>query len=314
MSEKPADKGPLLPRVIGPLGLYATYVSAALFVILIAGDLDVLVRGAPLVGWLALLIGTGPLVALLLSTIASYINYYGVWRILRGKDEFDAGQDLKSHATDIPQAAQAMLAGRAGCLPAISTMLLFVSLLLAGATSLPPETPFVGALGTWSSHVGNLTLNVAPETPGVAPTPTATPAVMPTPTATATPSPTATPTPTPIPVIITFSIAPTQASWYCGQGTQARAQPVTLDNSGSNVAVSWHATAIEKDAAGNLWAVIGPASGVVPAYGMQTITITPDPQYPSELCRSATTSGKPWHVSIVANGAGTSTFTYTIYL
>lgn len=92
-TEKTADSAPLLPQLIGRLGLYATYV-AALISLAVAGDLDVLMRRAHLVGWLALLVGTGPLVALLLSTLASYVNYYGVWRILRGKDEYDAGQEI----------------------------------------------------------------------------------------------------------------------------------------------------------------------------------------------------------------------------
>lgn len=309
MNEQPTNPGTpgtILPRLIGLLGLYATYVAAALFVLVVAGDLDVLVRHAPLVGWLALLIGTGPLVAMLLSTIASYINYYGVWRILRGRDTYDAGQDLKSHAADLPQAAQTMLAGRAGCLPAVSAVLLVSSLLLGVTTMLPPETPFVGELGTWSGHVGILTLGTAAAQPTVAPTPTATP------TATPTPSPTA--TVTPIPVVIRFSVSPTQASWSCAtQGTQPAAQTATLYTDGSNVAVSWQATALENDAAGLPWAVISPASGTIPAAGIQTITITPDPQNPSELCRSSGKAGTPWHVSIVPDGAGTDTFTYTVY-
>src|SRR5260370_9180035 len=82
-----------------------------------------------------------------ISTFASYVNYYGVWRILRGKDDYDAGQDLKSHAGDVPKALETMLAGRAGCVPAASTVLLFVSLLLALATILPPATPRTRDLG-----------------------------------------------------------------------------------------------------------------------------------------------------------------------
>jgi hypothetical protein len=316
VTEKPADSGPRLPQMIGRLGLYATYVAAALFIVVIAGDLDVLVRRAPLVGWLALLIGTGPLLALLLSTVASYVNYYGVWRILRGKDEFDAGQDLKSHAADVPQAVQTMLAGRAGCLPVASAVVLFLTLLLAVGTALPPETPFIGELGTWNGHLGNLAFHAGPATPTVAPSPTATPTAMPTPTPTAsptpTPTPTATPTPTPVPVVIKFSVSPTTATWSCAnQGPVPAPQTITLDNTGSTVDVRWHATAVEQDAALRLWATISPASGDIPAYGKQTITINPDPQT-SEICRSSLPNGKPWHVSIVADGVGTSTFTYTV--
>jgi hypothetical protein len=313
-----------VPQLIGRLGLYTTYGAAALFLLVIAGDLAVLVRHAPVVGWLALLIGMGPLVALLLSTVASYVNYYGVWRVLRGQDEFDAGQDLKSHAADLPQAAQALLAGRAGCLPAAATGLLFLSLVLVLTTSLPPQTPFLGALATWTGHQPESALSAAPTatpTPTVAPSPMATPTATPTlvlsapaiPTATPT-TPVPTPTPTPIPPVINFSISPTQANWSCpSQGLQPAAQNVTLDNSGSNVHVTWQASAGEADGASNYWAVITPASGDVPAAGTQVVTISPNPASPSaELCRSSSPNGTAWHVTIVANGAGTYTFTYFV--
>jgi hypothetical protein len=78
VSDTPAVAGSPVPQIVGRLGLYATYVAAALFTLVLAGDLDVLVRRPPVVGGLALLVGLGPLAALLLSTLASYINYYGV--------------------------------------------------------------------------------------------------------------------------------------------------------------------------------------------------------------------------------------------
>jgi hypothetical protein len=297
VSEQSTKPAPFLPRAIGRLGLYATYVAAALLTLVIAGDVGVLTQQAPLVGWLALLVGMGPLVALLLSTLAGYANYYGVWRIARGKDEYDAGQDLKSHAADVPQAAQAMLANRAGCLPAASTMLLVLTLLVVLANDLPPQTPLLGALATWS---------------GGQPEPTATPTL----TATPTPTDTPTPTPTPIPLVIKFAIAPTTASWSClKQGTQVGAQTITLDNSGSNINIIWNASAVEKDTAGNAWAVITPGSGTVSAAGTQPITISPNPQFfqlgAVELCRMSG-NGKDWHVTFAAEGAGTYTFAYTI--
>lgn len=312
MSKTPADPEPRLPVIIGRFGLYATYVAAALFLLVIAGDLDILLRNGPWVGWLALLVGTGPLLAVLLSTLASYTNYYGTWRILRRKDVYNAGQDLKSHAADVPQAVQDALAGRAGCLPLASTILLACSLLLAVAPTLPPGTPVVGALGTWGDHVSDLPFVSHAATQTATPSPTATlieePTATATAAATATLSPTATATTTPSPVVMKFSISPTSAFWNCtSQGTPAGAQTITLDNSGSTVAVTWSATAVERDAAGNPWAVFSPASGQIPAYGKQTMTITPDPR--SSIC--VPSSQMSWHANIVANNAGTNTFTYT---
>lgn len=333
MSETPAASQPRLTRLLGPLGLYATYVAAALLTLIIAGDLAVLTRRLPLVGWLALLVGTGPLVALLLTTLAGYINYYSVWRVLRGKDEFDAGADLKSHAADLPQAAQSLLAGRAGCLPALSTLLIVVSLLLAVLTALPPATPLVGPLGTWSGRVGDLAFGAAPARAGgaAAPapfaTPTDTPTAVPTVVLTATPTrapavPPATPvpaptaTPTPVPAIIRFSIAPTTASWNCPtQGLIPAAVTLTLDNTGSNVAVSWNANVIDKlstGAPGAPWATVKPASGSVPAGSKAPITISPYPPNPSYVCYSSGRAGTPYRVSIAAAGAGTNTFTETV--
>lgn len=318
MAEKPVPSGSSgvrLPRMLGRLGLYATYVAAALLLLAIGGVLDVLVLHAPLAGWLALLIGTGPLVALLFSTAASYINYYGVWRVLRGKDEFDAGEDLKSHAADVPQAVQSLLAGRAGCVPAASTVALCCSLLLALATSLPPQTPLIGELGTWQAHLGDLAVAAARATPTATATATMipTPSPMPTPSPTLMPTPTLTPSPTPVPVVIQFAISPTTATWDCNaQGLSPAPQTITLDNSGSNVAVSWQATAVEQLASGSVWTAISSSSDTVPAYGTQTITISPYPLNPPLVCYASASNGTSWHVNIAAAGVGTDTFTYTI--
>jgi hypothetical protein len=248
---------------------------------------------------------------MLLSTFASYVNYYGIWRILRAKDEYDAGQDLKSHASDVPQALQTLLASRSGCLPAASTALLCVALLLAVATILPPTTPVVGALGTWNEH-SSLAGGAPPARPSVAASPTATPSVAASPTVP--PRPTAVPTATSTPVVIRFAVSPTTASWRgCLTGTPPPSQVLTLDNSQSTVAVSWQASAVETVDTGKLWAVITPASGTVPAHSKRAITVSPDPSSPIDVCAASSASGTPWHVKIVAADAGTSTFTYTVY-
>jgi hypothetical protein len=309
-----------LPQVLGRLGVYATYIAAALVLLVIAGDLDVLLRHPPLVGQLAVLVVVGPLVAMLLSTFASYVNYYGIWRILRGKDEYDAGQDLKSHAADIPQALQALLAGRRGCLPAAATALLFVSLLLAAAADVPPSTPAIGTLGTWHDHVGGVVLIAPTATPTATTAPTAT--ALPTATATArptattrpivVPTATATATSTPPPVI-NFQVVPPTATWPAGPGgctgTPPTAVKLTLDNSKSTVAVSWQASADQLLPSGAPWATIAPASGTVAAGGQQTTIVTPA----SILCRYSSPNGTAWTVTIVTINAGKYTFTYTVF-
>lgn len=322
MAEEPATSGagsPLtqrVPQMVSRVGLYATCAAAVLLVVAIGSDLDVLALHASLVGWLALLVGMAPLVALLLSTLASYINYYGVWRIVRGKDEYDAHEDLKSHAADVPQALQAMLAGRAGCVPAASTVVLGLSLLLAVTSSLPAQTPFIGELGTWQARLDG-SVRAAP-TFSPAPTATPTPAATPIPTATPspTPKPTATPSPTPIPVMIKFSISPTSASWDCNTSAAPAPQPITLDNSGSNVSVRWQASAIESligvNGSPSPWADLSVGSGTISAHDKQALTVNPYPPSAYTVCQASTASGTPWHVSVVVAGVGTYTFTYTI--
>lgn len=314
VTEKTANAAPPLPRLLGRLGLYATYVAAALLTLVIAGDLAVLVGHTPLEGWLALLVGTGPLAALLLSNLASYINYYGVWRILRGKDEYDTRQDLKSHAADVPQAMQGMLAGRTGCLPLASVVLLLFSLLLGTTTILPPQTPFIGILGAWSGHVGDLSFNAVPATPTTAPSPTVTPTAMPTPTMTAVPTPTTRPpTATSVPAVIKFALSPKTASWSnCANNPKPPSPTITLDNSGSNVSVHWQASVVEHVGVGSTpWATISRGSGDIPAYGKQTITVSVTSSVSMEVCRLSV-NGKPWHVNVVVGGAGTYPFTYNV--
>ena len=319
--ESPASES-RLPVIIGRFGLYATYVAAALFLLVIAGDLDVLLRHGPSVGWLAVLVGTGPLLAVLFSTLASYTNYYGVWRVLRRKDVYAAGQDLKSHAADAPQAAEAALAGRSGCLPAASMVLLFFSLLLAIAPALPPETPYVGALSTSNDHLSNPVLALSATTPTATTTPpaTPTPTVVPSPTATAKPRPTATATatatPTPQGPVINFTISPSSKSFRpCAGNPTVQVPPatLTLDNSQSTVAVSWQVKPIDSIASGAPWATITDAagtpvtSGTVAPGSTQTITVKPA----SILCKY-TPPPMSWQVHFATANAGPYTFTYNV--
>lgn len=197
----PKKPGFSLPGLLGRLGLYATYITAAVVILVLAADASVALLGPRPSYWLALLLGVGPLVALLLSTFASYVNYYGTWRILRRQDEYDVGQDLKSHAADVPQALQSALAGRTGCVPLVSILALIVSLALVGLTAVPPSVPILGTISAYTTQIGSLahTVVYATPRPGGASGPGARPSPTLAPTAIATaalPTPTTTPCPT----------------------------------------------------------------------------------------------------------------------
>ncbi len=196
-----------------------------------------------------------------------------------------------------------------------------VALLLTAATSVPPATPAIGALGTWHDHVGAL-VSYAPT---ATPTATALPTATTEPTATATALPTATARPVVVPTatatatstpgpVFNFKISPPTDSYSgCANNPIAPAKMPVLDNTQSTGAVSWQATAVETDGSGALWAVITPASGPIAAGGTQTITVSPDPALPGELCRSSPPpNGKAWHVTIVVAGVGTYAYTYTV--
>lgn len=318
-------------QLLGWLGIYATYVAAAVLTLVIIGDLAVLVGHVRVTGWLGPLLGLGPVVALQLSTLASYINYYGVWRVARHKDEYDAGQDLKSHAADIPQAAQALLAGRAGCLPFASVALLLCSLLALGVAAAPPATPFVGPLGALSRSLGVVGFDAPPT--GPAPTATsavalvtATPPAAATASATTASGPTATPQPgstataTPVPVIA-FTISPTTATYDCNAGAIVPPASVTLDNTKSNMPVTWKVTGImtvtNSVGATVPWATLSPSSGSVVAGGVEAIKLVPY-SADSTICQSSNAlnlGGRRWSVTISPTDAPNQaqTFTYTVY-
>ncbi|HLW03352.1 MAG TPA: hypothetical protein VKT82_32205 [Ktedonobacterales bacterium] len=105
------------------------------------------------------------------------------------------------------------------------------------------------------------------------PRPTPTPRPNPTPTQTPTATPTAPPTPTPTP-IINFVVTPTGFSQSCSSSMSSLV--VTLDNSGSNVAVSWSMSITDTDPQGNVWAFADSTGGTVPAGQVASVTITPN--------------------------------------
>ncbi len=276
-----AQTGIQLPALIGRLGLGSTYVAALLLISLIAVNLYLLSPGHATPGWLALFADATPPIALLLSTLASYINYYGTWRILRRKDEYDVRGDLKSHAADIPGALQGLpadLARRLGCSSLISITLLAASLVTTGLTLAPPPFRVLGvALGS------NTTTQATP-----------------------------TPTPTPAPTL-SVVLSPAQGTWDCNtNGREIAPVSLVLDNSASNVDATWTAAARETLGQGSgvfSWASVKPNQGTVPAGKQESITIAPS----AAVCGFASPAGTPYHVDIAVNGgaAGNSTATFT---
>jgi hypothetical protein len=217
----------------------------------------------------------GPPIALFLMTGAGYINFYFMWRYVRRKERYDVHSDLKTHAPDIPYALS-----RLGCLSYLSPLLLAASLLATVVTGAPSSSGgFFGLFG------------------GPAPSPTATP------------HPTATPTPVPT---IGFTVTGSQTSWDCNKsGREITPASLVLDNSASNVSVSWTATAREI-AGSNPWASVKPDHGTIPAGQNTTTQLAPSPSD----CAFASPAGTPYHLDLTLDGgragSSTSTFTYTV--
>jgi hypothetical protein len=306
MAEKPpaqpATAGGLsLPALLGRTQIWASLLAALILVAVIAGNIFILGLHVAPNGWLALLVETGPVVAILVSTLAGYLGYYGTWRMLRGKDEYNVRDDAKSHAADVVgrlQGLPGLLSGRAGCGGLVwgtfSGLLLGVSLVVTGLTLAPPPLRVLGVINNNGTFV--------PAGLGV----TGGPAARPTPT----------PTPTPVPRI-QFVISPTQfpaqGSWQCDSGLPA-AQTLTLDNSGSNVAVTWQVTPRETLPNGQPWARASQTQGAIAAGQQATITISPN----EVVCRyaAAQPSTTSYHADVTltggASGAGTYSLTYLI--
>jgi hypothetical protein len=282
MTENTTKTGVKLPALVGRVGLGSTYLAAVLLGGVILANLFLFASRSSAPGWLALFVDATPPIALLLTTLASYINYYGTWRILRQKDEYEAGSDLKSHAADIPGALQGLpadLARRLGCNALLSVTLLAASLVITGLTLAPPPFDLLGVpLGSTASTQASIK-----------------------------------PTPTPVPVL-SFALSPAQSTWDCNtNGREIAPVSLTLDNSASNVDATWTAAARETLGAGTTaqrpWADVTPSQGTVKAGQTQTITISPS----SNTCTLSSPAGTAYHVDFTLSGgaAGSSTATFT---
>ena len=144
-----------------------------------------------------------------------------------------------------------------------------------GSTSVPTSSP-VPAPTEQRAPTPTATKRPQPTataTPYPSATPTSTSTPTPSPTATPTPSPTSTPTP-----IFNVIISPTGFSQTC---PTLSALIVTIDNSGSNVDVTWQVSITDTDPMNNVWATASQTSGTVLAGQSASVTITPS----STLCQ-----------------------------
>jgi hypothetical protein len=132
-----------------------------------------------------------------------------------------------------------------------------------------------------------------------------------------TPTPTvltATPTATPTPVV-KFEVQPTSFDQSCGPtSSPLPALSVTLDNTGSTIAVSWSIRISDQDPNHTaVWASASPTTGTTPAGGTTHVTITPAP----DLCARFGSSSTPvaFHVTVTwtTGGGGTATITDTVH-
>ena len=142
-----------------------------------------------------------------------------------------------------------------------------------------PHSNATQAFVLFDASSGNLILLGSVDSQGATPTPTPNPSQSPTPTQPPAKS-TATPTPH---MALTFK--PQSAEQNCLlPSTVLSPITVTLDNSASNVAVSWTASISETvGTSGVIWASASPSSGTIGAGKIVQVVVTPD----SKLCTNS---------------------------
>jgi hypothetical protein len=185
-----------LGALLNRFGFWCSIIAGAIVGALILLAASRFLFGGPPPQWLLILLSVGPLIGLLLANTGTGLNYYGIWRVVRGLEEYSARDDALaggagaiSNLQGAPAAARSAL----GCGSLFSIGVLAVSVITAALSYLPAPLPHIGA-----------------GLPGGSPTATqiaqATAIPFPTPTAvsTATALPTATPSPTASPTPITF--------------------------------------------------------------------------------------------------------------
>jgi hypothetical protein len=244
-----------LAALLGRIGVVASLLTALLLSAVLAANVAVLGLGYPPGVTLALFLQATPVICLFLSNLATLITFYGTYRILRRKDEYNVRDDLKGHAADLPgrlQGVPAQLARRFGCTGMLSATMLAASLVVTGLTLAPQ--PFRG-LGVVAVGAGYQPAHLGSTVVPVAPTPTF--------------------TPTPVPVV-KFAVTPTQYAQDCNTRLQPNPQTITLDNTGSTRDVAWSVAMRESVGVSGQapWAKPSQTQGVISAGQTAQITLT----------------------------------------
>jgi len=248
-----------LAALLGRVGVVASLLTALLLSAVLAANVAVLGLGYPPDTTLALFLQAAPVICLFLGNLATLIAFYGTYRILRRKDEYNVRDDLKGHAADLPgrtQGLPAQLARQLGCTGMLSATTLAASLVVTGLTLAPQPFRGLGVIavgaGYQPARLGSTVLPTAP-----------------------TPTPTPSRTPTPIPVV-KFAVAPTQYTQDCNTRLQPNPQTITLDNTGSTRDVAWSVTMRESVgvSAQAPWAKPSQTQGVISAGQTAQITLT----------------------------------------
>jgi hypothetical protein len=244
-----------LAALLGRIGVVASLLTALLLSAVLAANVAVIGLGYPPEVTLALFLQATPVICLFLSNLATLITFYGTYRILRRKDEYQVRDDLKGHAADLPgrlQGVPAQLARRLGCTGMLSATTLAASLVVTGLTLAPQPFRGLGVIGVGAgyqpAHLGSTFVPVAP-------------------------TPTFTPTPVPV---VKFAVTPTQYAQDCNTRLQPNPQTITLDNTGSTRDVAWSVTMRESVgvSAQAPWAKPSQTQGVISAGQTVQITLT----------------------------------------
>jgi hypothetical protein len=197
-SEAPhTSLGAWLPR----FGFWCSIIAGVIVGALILGSAYIAFSSGTPARWVVALLAVAPLVALVLANAGTGLNYYGVWRVVRGLDEFNARDDALSQgagAIGDLQGAPAVARAALGCGSLFSVGILAVSLLTAALSYLPAPLPHVG-VGLADGFPPPTQIAVQATA-----TPSATTTTVPSPAPTQ--LPTASPTATARPRQITFNI------------------------------------------------------------------------------------------------------------
>jgi hypothetical protein len=245
--------------LLGRISVVVSLLTALLLSAVLAANVAVLGLGHPPDATLAVFLQATPVICLFLGNLATLISFYGAYRILRRKDEYQVRDDLKGHAADLPgrlQSVPAQLARQLGCTGMLSATTLAASLVVTGLTLAPQPFRGLGVIAVGTGY--------QPARFGTAVVP-----------AVPTPPPTRSPTPTPIPVV-KFAVTPTQYKQDCNTQLQPNPQTITLDNTGSTRDVAWSVAMRESVgvSAQEPWAKPSQTQGVISAGQTAQITLT----------------------------------------